>query len=165
MGGVGDGHTAALTAFASSLQLCYTVPFASRKPRPPTRPVLSPITCSSISSPASPARGRWNPVLRDSCVGWGNSLEAASPLNRIQKAGHYCSHPAMAPKGEQNTPESLCSAWRTHRREEMRGSVETPHCSRAQAPSPHASQGLPGWAGLTHRSLQEGQSRELHIMA
>ena len=70
-----------------------------------------------------PAHGLWNPVLQDSCVGWETSLEEASPLSRIQKAGHSCSHPAEAPKGRHDIPTRLCSAWRTHRREEMRGSL------------------------------------------
>ena len=56
-------------------------------------------------------------------MGWETSLEEASPLSRIQKAGHSCSHPAEAPKGRHDIPTRLCSAWRTHRREEMRGSL------------------------------------------
>ena len=134
--------------------LWHTGPLASCKPRVPARPLA--VTCHlQLNLQSSfPSSVLWNPVLQDSCVGWGNSLEEASPLNRIQKAGHSCSQTARGTRGKtahqrvSALPGGLTGGKR-------RGSVGPPHCSVLL---PQVLTCWARWAGLTHQSLQEARS-------
>lgn len=115
-------------------QLCHTGPFASCRPRVPARSLA--VTCHiQLNLPVQ--LPQLSP-LESSSPGFlcrlGKLPGGGQPIKQNPESGSQLFSTSRGTKGKNNTPNSLCFAWRTHRREDERRCGAT---SLLRDPSPH----------------------------